>query len=200
MLASNRHKKRSTNYLFLLRKSVCGFTIIELLAVVAIIGLMASIIIATVNSGRIRARNTQRKADLKQLQVYLELYRDANGAYPCTATNCTGSPVWFSSDPLDQSFNNNNGNWIPGLAPTYIGALPSDPLGGPSTICGGVYRSAYLYRSDNGTEYTLLSHCAPEGTWVCNNPSQAANPNDAFCDISRPTWAFKVCSPGGCGL
>jgi len=60
-----------------------GFTLIELLVVIAIIGLLASIVMVSVNSAREKARTAKAKAELKQLQLAVEMYYDTNGAYPC---------------------------------------------------------------------------------------------------------------------
>lgn len=162
------------------RERNVGFTLIELLVVIAIIGVLASTVLASVNTARAKSRDARRKADLSQLRLALELYYDANGAYPPSAAG----PNWYSSEPGDNG-SNNGGNWIPGLTPTYMSSLPRDPLGGagrPSAICTS-WRSAYLYIS-NGQGYTLLSHCSPEMPWTSS---------DSFYDTSRPTWAWRVC-------
>ncbi len=59
-----------------------GFTLIELLVVIAIIGLLASIVLVSLNSARAKARDVRRVADLKQVQTALEMYYDTNGSYP----------------------------------------------------------------------------------------------------------------------
>lgn len=155
-----------------------GFTLIELLVVIAIIGLLSSVVLTSVNAARARARDAARQATLKSIQVALALYYSTNNAYP------TGA---FSSEPND-AWGDNGGNWIPGLAPTYIGALPRDPKGGNSIIPGGCaasWKSAYLYYSPDGQNYMVLSHCAPEGTWTSSF---------GLFDYRRPTWAWKVCN------
>ena len=61
---------------------VRGFTLIELLVVVAIIGLLASIILASLNSARYKSRDARRIADLKEIQNALELYYSDHTQYP----------------------------------------------------------------------------------------------------------------------
>lgn len=55
-----------------------GFTLIELLVVIAIIGVLASVVLASMNSARKKARDARRVADIKQIQLALEMYFDAS--------------------------------------------------------------------------------------------------------------------------
>ena len=59
-------------------KRPSGFTLIELLVVISIIGLLASVVLVSLNGARAKARNARRLADIKQLQTALELYYDTN--------------------------------------------------------------------------------------------------------------------------
>ncbi len=68
-----------------------GFTLIELLVVIAIIGILSSVVLASLNSARSKGRDARRVSDLKQLQLALELYYDANSQeYPDALSALTG--------------------------------------------------------------------------------------------------------------
>lgn len=68
-----------------------GFTLIELLVVIAIIGILSSVVLASLNTARVKARDTRRVADIKSIQLALEFYYDAKNAYPVTIAGLVGS-------------------------------------------------------------------------------------------------------------
>src|SRR3989344_5533377 len=88
-----------------------GFTLIELLVVIAIIGILSSVVLASLNSARQKGRDTARVSALKQLQLALELYYDANPStgYPAvlgtTATSVLVSGGYISVIPSDPQGN-----------------------------------------------------------------------------------------------
>lgn len=109
-----------------------GFTLIELLVVIAIIGTLSALLLPNFMSARERARDTQRKNDLKQVQKAFEMYKldQTPPSFPPslpTANQC------FSSAPSC------SGN-------IYINKFPTDPL--PS--------NSYYY-SVSGLTYTLAA-------------------------------------------
>lgn len=83
-------------------KHIRGFTLIEILVVVAIIGILAAAIVVTVNSARVSSRDSKRIADLKELQTALQFYFDKNTTYPDTLDDLvTGGQI--AQVPLDPS-------------------------------------------------------------------------------------------------
>ncbi len=62
-----------------------GFTIVELLIVIVVIGILAALVITTFNGIQQKGRNTERTTDLNAIKSQLEAYYAQNGAYPSTA-------------------------------------------------------------------------------------------------------------------
>src|SRR3989344_4189763 len=61
-----------------------GFTLIELLVVIAIIGLLSSIVLASLGTARGKAADAKRLGDMQSIRTALELYYTTNNAYPDT--------------------------------------------------------------------------------------------------------------------
>ncbi len=82
-----------------------GFTLIELLVVIAIIGILSSVVLASLNSARTKSRDARRIGDLKQLQLALEMYYDSNSGYPTStaALKTAGFIPTVPTDPKDGS-------------------------------------------------------------------------------------------------
>ncbi|OGG41894.1 hypothetical protein A2837_01630 [Candidatus Kaiserbacteria bacterium RIFCSPHIGHO2_01_FULL_46_22] len=62
-----------------------GFTLVEVLVVIAIITVLMSIVFASVSESRKKARDSKREADIQQVAAALQVWATANGRYPSTA-------------------------------------------------------------------------------------------------------------------
>jgi type II secretion system protein G len=131
-------------------KSQKGFTLIELLVVIAIVGILSSVVLASLNIARAKARDAKRLSDLKQIQAALAMFYSDNGAYPATTT-------WWGNCPTYGSYGTGATGYIPGLVPNYIKELPLDPKPIGTNNC-------YLYKSSGSNDYMFLAYGTVEGT------------------------------------
>jgi len=83
-------------------KTKNGFTIVELLIVIVVIGILAAITIVAYNGIQSRARDTQRASDISVINKALELYRVNNGQYPYPTP--AGSDGGWESSWADPNF------------------------------------------------------------------------------------------------
>lgn len=116
----------------LIHKNQKGFTLIELLIVVAIIGILATLLMSNFIGVRQRARDGQRKADISQIQAALEQYRADNGSYPSSLSNCGGT-IQSASNII------------------YMQKIPCDPSGAT------YYNAGSYYYYGNGSTYTITA-------------------------------------------
>lgn len=78
-----------------------GFTLIELMVVIAIIGIMASIGAVTFAGAQSKGRDAKRKADLDDLKKALQLYYTDNQVFPPSATWTTAVGTYMKLIPQD---------------------------------------------------------------------------------------------------
>lgn len=126
-----------------------GFTLIEVMVVVVILGILAAVVVPRIMDNPDKARVTKAKQDIRAMESALNLYRLDNFSYPNTEQGLEA----LISAPSDLV---NSSNFKQG---GYIRKLPKDPWG-----------SAYLYLSpgEHGELdiYSLGSDGAPGGTGV----------------------------------
>jgi len=151
-----------------------GFTLIELLIVIAIIGVLASLLMANFIGVRQRARDAQRKADLRQIQASLELYRADIGTYPYSElTTILPSGICLDENLEDENCNNT----------VYMQEIPKDPMGEGQSYNSGDY--CYDDLGTSGSRYYILT-CLENG-----NDSQGTAVDDLPTDMVD-------CSPSDC--
>ncbi|MCX6726097.1 MAG: prepilin-type N-terminal cleavage/methylation domain-containing protein [Candidatus Shapirobacteria bacterium] len=89
-----------------------GFTLVELLVVMAILGLLATIGLGSFMSTQIKGRDSQRKSDLGQIQKALEMYYNDYGQYPDSlpaggsSWEDTKGTLYMKAIPADPKFGN----------------------------------------------------------------------------------------------
>lgn len=124
-----------------------GFTLIELLIVIAIIGILASIVLVSLNKARQKGQTAKDMASLDSINTALQGYYAAGGNFP---TGCwQTAPAGVAS-----------ANWIPGVT-DVTGPLPTEhrQLGG---------YSGFIFCSDGGENYKLINH-VPDSMEVPSN-------------------------------
>lgn len=167
----NSYNKRTVN------KVSKAFTLVELLVVISIIGILASIGLVSFRTAQARSRDAQRKSDLKEIGSALELYYSDYGQYPngtngqingCPSnlqTPCTwgsgeftdGKTIYFKTLPRDK---------VPGhnyfYRPVSVGTAPNS----------GYQLYAYLENSEDPSIITTTVSC---GSINCNFSITSSN-------------------------
>lgn len=128
-----------------------GFTLIEIMVVVVILGILAAIIVPKIMSRPEQARMVKVKQDILAIQSALDLYKLDNGMYPTTDQGLDALVKKPSSDPIPR-------NW---KSEGYLQQLPSDPWG-----------EAYQYMNDD--EKLRIFSYGPKGK---NGDTQIGNDN-----------------------
>lgn len=138
-------------------KKNAGFTLIEIMVVMAIIGVLAAISVGSYRSSQIKARDAERKNDLKQIANSLEVYFNDKGQYPANSLDnkINGCISEATCDWDDE--------WIDENGTTYMVALPGDSRS---------YLN-YYYESD-GTSFQIYARL--ENDLDNDVPTSAGNP------------------------
>lgn len=131
-------------------KKETGFTLIELLVVISIIGLLASVVLVSLNATRGKARDAKRVSDMNQMAKAMELFFNENSTYPTnnvavgtfgTMMNCAAGTA----------------GCVPGLVPRFVAKIPEAPLP-PDGVCQVASNPYNSYRYD-GTGTTGCPNC-----------------------------------------
>lgn len=113
--------------IYLNLKNKRGFTLIELLVVISIIGILSSVILASLSEARLKARNAKRLSDIKQYSLTVEMALDDNNEYPDPGTvswYCLGdysdNACWLNGTGFSENVTLNNIllNYFPSLPTT----------------------------------------------------------------------------------
>jgi general secretion pathway protein G len=117
-----------------------GFTLIEMMVVILIIGLLALMIVPRLKGVADRAKRTKAQADISELKQALDRYYLDNGSYPTTDQGLQALVTPPTSGQVPSNYEEGG----------YVEKIPNDPWGRP-----------YVYQSD-GSTYVLKSY-GPDG-------------------------------------
>lgn len=152
-----------------MRKTINGFTVVEMLIVIVIIGILATIVIISYVDSQKRAQNTSRVAELKLWQKAFVQYKAVNGVYP-TGSNDTGYCLGTGFPNSSCRDYNGGSTYTQAASTTLMSALSTydPPKGSPRIPVGGTVGPYVYYTSTEITLYAVLdgksaSEC-PAGT------------------------------------
>lgn len=150
-----------------------GFTLIELMVVIAIIGLLASITLVSLSTARSKARDARRKSDLYAVQLALELYYNEYGSYLVSGTGYQDCGCgWLSyEDGADYLVSIVRGLW----EEEFLGAdFVDDPLQDPGYM---------IYTCDDEQSYAIsatLENPSADDVALIQRTCNGTGPNGTY--------------------
>lgn len=131
-----------------------GFTIVELLIVIVVVGILAAITIVAYNGIQARARDSSRTSAVRQIQKSLELYRQVNNRYPPQVPIGTNVPAGFGT-----------GIWGTG----YSYSVATDDSWMRNLITSGIVSRAPLDPVNDNTHYIAYWSSGTTGLGKCTS-------------------------------
>jgi prepilin-type N-terminal cleavage/methylation domain-containing protein len=156
-----------------------GFTIVELLVVIIVIGILAGVVTMSYQNSKTKTRFASYRNDITRINEALATYNSTTGKFPVGSASASGCVDYTPA----------NANFIPGLVPTYLSPMPQ-----PTNYNSGENYYTYCW-GGNGTDYKILRSMSTGKTV----PS-AEQTSDVTADPVRGWRAWGLWSPGGSAL
>lgn len=155
-----------------------GFTLVELLVVISIIGVLAAVIIAGVSGARAKSRDAKRVADLQNIQLALQFYYDKYGTFVVAGTGWSGGGSgWMAfegSAPYTMAVT--RGLYNEGFLPVPI---IEDPKVSPSYM---------IYTCDGGQAYAISAtkeNPTPQDIAYIQTTCNGSGPNSTYVTYGK---------------
>jgi prepilin-type N-terminal cleavage/methylation domain-containing protein len=150
-----------------------GFTLIEIIVVIGIIGMLAGIALASMSSARASARDKERIATVAQLQLAMRLYVEQHGS----DIDCEGGVKFDGISTYTTSLSLGpgcaDGQQILDFVDNYFGKVPADPRGSGN--------SDFYYYFDNRHTCSALPGGYGALVWAANLEHDMGNVNPEIC-------------------
>lgn len=157
------------------RRTSSGFTLIELLVIIAIIGILSSIVLVSLNTARTKAKDTQRVTELRELSKALTAYFVDTGSFP---PNVYSGVEVRSNDP----------NFLPMLVSGgYISRIPPGPAGNDYAY--------YNYGSGSAAGAFLRVPLAGDAASLTGRPGSCRPFTNNWCSSTQLNSDYCLCNP-----
>jgi type II secretion system protein G len=167
-----------------------GFTLIEMLIVIVIIGVLAAALIPRISSSKNKATNIAIEKNVRDINMALTIYQQDKGSYP-TSSTCSTSTSTFSDCSLAS---------VSSLLTTYISSIPTTDISRAARSFGSGYNVPagkhygyiglgdryifiyYMIDTRNGQQYKAVT--MPDGqTWMAENLNYKTNNSRCYGDV-----------------
>ncbi len=160
-----------------------GFTLVELLVVMAILGVLVTLVASGFRTAQMRGRDGKRKSDLKEIANSLEIFYSDQGEYPDASGDriqaCPYDPIAGSVDCTWGASEFTDGVTI------YFKTLPEDPV----SSLDYVYRVQLIADNANNQKYQLFARLENPEDQNCLDGDCANSPVAHSCGIQTCNYA-----------
>jgi len=178
-------------------KKIRGFTLVELLVVMAIIGVLAAIVMVNLTESQKKSRDAKRKADLNTILTAMMLYYDDHNTFSLAGCECGSSGTgrgWFNLDN-DDSYPKSIAQYL--LDEKYLSSIVIDSSGktlctqGAGGSCDTEPGGPYMFYFDSTKKVTVYAKMESTKSTVDVNNSCNATPAISPAQLSYCTSYYR---------
>lgn len=175
-------------------KKTKGFTLVELLVVMAIIGVLAAIVIVNLNESQKRSRDSRRKSDLNTILTGMMLYYDDHNTFSLSGCNCgynNEGRGWFNY--VGGAYTTSIAEYL--KSSNYLNNIIIDPSG--DTSCSGTNGSCETNDQHTYMLHYDMNHTPSKKVTVYARMESTKSTNDINNSCSTSYYSVPAISPAG---